>query len=350
MWKHEPCNAPLMIEYTQKVRFRRLKNRKWNMWRYKEALPLKRNYRKLPHAGGTPLISQKIYGVNVLLKLEYLNLSGSFKDRGAALTVIKALEFNIKRISVDSSGNSGIAFTLYARSVGIEPWIYVPADAPSGKKRLLMALGAKLFEIPGSREDVFKEALKSSLDHNVSYAGHLWSPYFIEGVKTFVFELLEELKWKAPTALILPSGSGSLLVSSYKGLRELQSMGLIDTMPKLISVQAVGYESVCKKSAIAKSKLADGLKVINPPRILEMKHAIEETSGTCIVVDDNEIKDSLKKLWSMGLVIEPTSAAAFAAFKKAIKNGIIKRGDSVAIPLTGSGLKMIDYVSDIILS
>jgi len=313
------CGAPLTIRYQLRKEWR---NRKISsIGRYSALLPVK----DLPrmHVGWTPVTKIS----NALFKMEYLSAGGSFKDRGACISAQKAKELGAGVIAVDSSGNSAISFSLFARVLGLKAEVFVPAAAPQGKKDLLRFLGAEVHEIKGTREDVNREAMS-----NEHYVGHWWNPYFIEGTKTIAFEAFEQSK--VIDCAIAPVGSGTLFLGLYKGFRELIELGELEHMPKMIAVQAAGY-ALSEKSD-EKSELADGIAIKDPPRKKEILRAVKESSGSFVIVNDAEIATALMELRDLGFIVEPTSATAYAAFKK------VKPEGNALIPLTGSGLKLLD--------
>lgn len=319
------CGAPLTVKYSIEGRWR--DDNKESIARYLALLPVESLSQM--HTGWTPMAQRS----NAIFKMEYLSAGGSFKDRGACIATEKAKELGAKEIAVDSSGNSAIAFSLFAKILGLKAEIFVPATAPQGKKSLLRFLGANVHEVDGKREEVNKEAMKHKF-----YAGHWWNPYFIEGTKTIAFEAFEQTKKMgcAIDCAIAPVGSGTLFLGLYKGFRELIELGEIEKMPKLIAVQAGGYASLCEESKMEESKLADGIAIKDPPRKREISRAIEDSNGECMVVNDREIAEALIDLRDMGFIVEPTSATAYAAFKKAKPEG------KTLMPLTGSGLKLLD--------
>jgi len=315
--------------------------------RYSQFLPVE----GLPsmHVGWTPVVPRVIAGVEVNFKLEYLSVGGSFKDRGAYISVAKARELGAKGVLVDSSGNSGIGFALMGlASGGVDVHVFVPSNAPEGKKQLLRLLEADVHEIDGDRMQVNKAALEA--EGESVYVGHWWNPYFIEGVKTMAYEAQEQIV--DVDFVIAPVGSGTLLLGLHKGYEELRSLGVLKRMPKMVAVQACGYARVCEdlgvwKDCAGQSRLADGIAILEPPRRRQIVKAIRSTGGHCVTVDDEEIELSLTELRRFGFIVEPTSAAAYAALRKSMEMGLVKPGSKVLLPLTGSGLKMIDELVEL---
>ncbi len=297
--------------------------------RYLKMLPVKEEYLPRITLPITPILEKEFNGINAFFKLEYLMPSGSFKDRGTYVSIAKLKEKGVKRIVLDSSGNAGISFSLFGKSEGFDVHVFIPSYTSEGKKRILKLLGANVHEIPGSRMDTHNEAERSDLGE---YVSHWYNPYFIEGTKTIAYETYEQIG--DVDYVIAPVGSGGIFIGIYRGFKDL------NLKPKMIAVQAKGYESLCERSE-EKSKLAEGIFIPDPPRKEEIMEIIRRSEGRCISIDDQEIKSALKDLISMGMIVEPTSAVVFAAFKKLIK-GDIEKGSRVLMPLTGSGLKMFD--------
>lgn len=321
--------------------------REENITRYAGLLPVK----ELPpvHQGWTPVVKKELTGVEVNFKLEYLSIGGSFKDRGALVSMAKIKELGAKGVIVDSSGNAGIGFSLMGLLFGTSVDVFVPNRAPEGKKSLLRLLQANVHEVDGGRMEVNREALRAEREGSV-YVGHWWNPYFIEGVKTMAYEAFEQVG--SVEYLVVPVGSGSILLGLYKGYQELVQLRVLDKVPRIIAVQACGYSSVCEELGVRKeyaieSKLADGIAIADPPRRAQIIEAVRRTGGHGVVVTDEEIGRSLLELIEMGFIVEPTSATAYAALQRSMKEGFLKPGSRVLLPLTGSGLKLIDELARI---
>lgn len=345
-WKCSKCNSPLEINILElNINKNKLRNRAFNLWRYREAIPLNGEIKVTLGEGGTPLIKKEIEKNKIYFKLEYLNPTGSFKDRGACIAVNRAILLKAKRIVEDSSGNAGTAISAYSTAAGIPSKIYVPKNTPKNKKNLIKAFGAQIVEAK-NREAAAKRAVLE-LEEKDYYIGHSWNPFFIEGIKTIAYEIIEQNNWQPPDKIIVPVGNGTLLLGLFKGLKELLTLEWINKIPKLIAVQAEGYAPLYKaiynkKNGKKKSKLADAIKILNPPRLNQMIKAIRETNGEVIVVTDKEIVTGLRKIIKIGLLVEPTSAAAFSAFLK--MKGNIDANEKICIILTGSGMKMIGEI------
>jgi len=345
LWRCPKCGGPLDIVIDG---LRLTLSERRSLWRFASAIPAKPLVSL--GEGFTPLVEAKFLGSNVYLKLEYLNPTGSFKDRGSAVAVSKALEFGVKAVVEDSSGNTGISISAYASAAGIRARIYVPKDAPEGKKGLIRALGADLVETP-TRADAYRMAVESVRENEV-YIGHLWNPWFLQGTKTLAYELLDQMG-HAPDAVIVPVASGTLLLGLYIGFNELLSMGLIKRIPRLFAVQAQGYarlyEELHGTHRAEPTKIADALRVSDPPRLSQMINAVKSSNGDAVLVMDDEIVRAWRHVLRSGFIIEPSSAIVVSAFWKLIDNRQIGKDDEVVLILTGSGLKYIDIIGKYIV-
>ncbi len=317
--------------------------REYSIWRYKSMLPVNPAKKISLGEGLTPVVEARFEETTVFMKLEYLNPTGSFKDRGASVAISHALEIGVRHVVEDSSGNAGAAVAAYAAAAGLKARIYIPQDVPPYKKRLISAFQAEIVEKP--TRSAAAQAAVAELGKEDLYVGHLWNPCFIEGAKTIAFEFYEQLE-KPPNAIITPAAAGTLLLGLYKGYKELEELSLVDSTPRFYAVQAAEvaplYEAVHGKPPLpAASSLADGLRVSNPPRLKEMAHTITSTQGNVCAVDDGEILRALKLLYRKGFLVEPTSATALAALWKLKESGEISHGERILLILTGSGLKAI---------
>ncbi|MCX8182425.1 MAG: pyridoxal-phosphate dependent enzyme [Candidatus Methanomethyliaceae archaeon] len=345
-WRCVSCNRPLNLvtELPRCDQFDQLveKNER-GIWRYKRLIPFSEESVSLGE-GNTPVVEMKDEGAK--LKLEYFSPTGSFKDRGAAVSVSRAKCIGVRSIVEDSSGNAGIAAAAYAARASIRARIYVPKDAPLAKRVMIRACGADVVECE-SRKDASARAV-GELKENELYIGHTWDPFYIEGMKTVAFELFESKC--IPDAVMIPVASGTLFLGLFKGFLELNELGFLDKIPKFYAVQGEScaplYEAMYGPiRAIRGSALADGLRIDAPPRKEEILNAIRKTSGEVLTVNDDEIIGALKDLYKKGIIVEPTSATAYAAFKR----GKDLKNENVLIPMTGTGIKTVDKISKLFI-
>ncbi|WP_367182617.1 pyridoxal-phosphate dependent enzyme [Thermococcus sp.] len=303
--------------------------------RYRRYLPAKGEVVPVPAV--TPVSGLEINGVGVFFKLDYLQPSGSFKDRGTWVTVSKLLDEGITEVVLDSSGNAALSFALYGLANGIRVHAFVSYDTSPGKLSLLQRLGAVVHYVEGDRMTVHERAVEFSERSGITYVSHWLNPYFLEGTKTIAFEIYEQLG--VPDWVLAPTGSGTLLLGLWKGFSELKAMGKIEELPRLVAVQASGYESICERSAV-KNTLAEGIAIPEPPRLEEMRRALRETGGLCVSVGEDETLTGLRELRKLGFLVEPTSAVVYPALMKLLRERAVAPGSKVVPVLTGSGLKL----------
>ena len=349
LWRCE-CGSLLDIRFQPEFDKKKITRRSPDLWRYREAIPLDNDKNRISFGEGfTPLIPFKIGGKEVLIKQEHLFPSGSYKDRGAAVMVSKLREWGIKKVVEDSSGNAGCAVAAYCARAGIDCDIYVPADNSAAKLVQISSYGARLFKIPGSREDTAAAVLKAAAE--TFYASHSWNPFFFQGTKTFAFEVCEQLGWKAPDVLVLPAGNGTLLLGAFLGFTDLFQAGVIDILPRIIAVQSENcaplYRAFRESNGEIpeidkKETLAEGIAIAAPVRGRQILNAVQQSEGDFITVNEAEIKTSLLDLFSMGVFVEPTSAAVIAGVKKYVERS--GRKERVVSAFTGHGLKAADKI------
>ena len=303
--------------------------------------------------GNTPLVRLRALGDMLGLealyaKLEFMNPTGSFKDRGTAALMSVAKEFGAREVVEDSSGNAGASVAAYAARAGIAAHIFAPASAPAAKLSQISVYGATAHLIEGSRQAATDAAMDFAAARGLVYASHNLSPFFLEGTKTFAYEIARQFDGRPPKHIVIPVGNGSLLIGAYKGFVELQRNGLIDTMPRLHAVQAravmplaaaFGDDSAPPLSEDA-ATIAGGISVANPPRLKQSIDALRNTGGTAVAVSDADIARWHALLaHKEGIFAEPTAAAAFAGLELLVKRGTIRQSESTLLPVTGFGLK-----------
>jgi len=347
-WKHE-CGGTLHVSVaTDRERILACRSpHDVRMCRFAPVLPLQ----NAPGTaiGDTPVLQEDVDGVDVYFKLEYLNPGGSFKDRGAYVTVSRCLEMGFDSIVVDSSGNAGVATARMGQRLGLGVDVFLPESTPEGKKQLLRLFDARLHEVAGDRMAVHDAALEATASGG-AYVGHWFNPYFFEGTKTMAYEAHEQMP--RIDYAFCPVGAGTVILGLYKGFSELASAGLMHSIPNLVAVQATGFSPVCAemgftRDGVRPSVLADGIAITYPPRCSEIAGVVGRTNGFCTIVDDEEIADALNWLVSRGYVVEPTSAVPLAALRQAIADGAVPRGSSVLLPLSGTGMKVLGELAHI---
>lgn len=333
----------------------RISKRPKTLWRYWEAIPIEHPASVVSLSeGATPMHDIEIEGKPLKVKVEYMNPTGSFKDRGTAVLVSKLKEWGVSRVVEDSSGNAGASLAAYCAKAGIACDIFVPADTSPAKITQIKLYGAKVHLVKGTRDEVARAAYSFAQQYH--YASHVWHPFFFQGTKTFAYEVCEQLRWQAPDAVVVPAGNGSLLIGCYLGFWELKQAGIIHKMPKLIGVQpkncAPVYEAFVRgdafiKPCLAKKTLAEGMAVSNPLRGTQMLQYIELSRGKCIAVEEEEIIYMIKTLARKGYFVEPTCAAVIAGARRYLLEDA-QENETVVSALTSTGLKAVETIQRII--
>jgi threonine synthase len=326
-----------------------------SLWRYCAALALAGPPRVSLGEGWTPLVLRDWQGAKIHLKLESQMPTGSFKDRGTAVMINHLIEVGVGPIHEDSSGNAGASLATYAAAAGIPCRIFVPAAAPRGKLVQIAAAGADLRPIPGTRQDVSEAALAAV--GASFYASHNWQPFFIEGTKTLAFELWEQLGFRVPDNILVPTGYGSNILGLDRGFDELEKTGEVSARPRLFAVQAANCAAFAAAWAAGEDKfapfavsptVADGIATPKPIRIAEVLRALRRSMGGVVAVAEEEIAPALAVLGRQGLFVEPTAATAAAALGRLLADGTICTDQTTVVVLTGSGLKAVDRIAELL--
>ncbi len=305
--------------------------------------------------GNTPVVwlqrlGRRLGVPRLYAKLEYFAPTGSFKDRGTTAMVTQARAMGVTRVVEDSSGNAGASFAAYCATAGIEASIYVPASAPTAKKAQIAFYGAEVVEVEGSREAVAEAAMeRCRREEGAYYGSHNWNPFFLEGTKSFAYEVATQFDFDPPEQLMMPVGNGSLYLGSWKGFEELRAMGLLRKIPRLNVAQAAGCMPIADAAARGLERtdaiptsptVAGGISIARPSRGHLILQAMRESGGSAAASTDREILESQRLLATTeGIFCEPTSAAAFAALPHLMERGAISPNDRVLVAVTGIGLK-----------
>jgi threonine synthase len=325
------------------------------IWRYRATFSLPADLEPVSLGeGNTPLLWAKAFGREVAFKCEFLNPTGSFKDRGSAVITGWLKSRDISEVVEDSSGNAGASLAAYAARAGINARIFVPASASGPKRRQIEALGAEVVPIPGTRSDV-GEAVQREAGRGAVYASHAYLPFNLPGYATAAYEIFEQLGNQMPGALIVPAGQGGLLLGLARGFEALriannvinntvENTNSIRNIPKIIGVQAracaplwamftAGREGL---GFVAENPtLAEGVKVRAPVRGEAVLQAVAAGSGSMCAVDEEEILPGRDALARLGFYVEPTSAIVWSALRRTIS----QLSDPVVVILTGAGYK-----------
>jgi len=326
-----------------------------SLWRYATTLWLRGPPRVSLGEGWTPLVRRDWQGAGVCFKLESHMPTGSFKDRGTAVMINHLLEVGVGSIHEDSSGNAGASIATYAAAAGIPCRVYVPAAASRGKLVQIAVSGADVRAIQGTRQAVSEAALAAAGES--FYASHNWQPHFIEGTKTLAFELWEQLGFRVPDNILVPTGYGSNILGLERGFDELERRGEITERPRLYAVQAANCAAFAAAWAAGGDRfvpfamtptVADGIATPKPVRVAEVLRALRRSKGAVVTVAEEDIAPALAALGRVGLFVEPTAATTGAALTRLLRDGTIGPNQTTVVVLTGSGLKAAERVGELL--
>jgi threonine synthase len=322
------------------------------VWRFREiVLPSAEAVVSHPE-GNTPLLHRvaldRWAGLDhLLLKHEGHNPTGSFKDRGMTVGVTQALRIGATAVACASTGNTSASLAAYASQAGLPALVLVPLEGvASGKLAQALAYGAKTILVRGDFDDCQRLVEQASNELGV-YLMNSINPFRIEGQKTIVLELLQQLSWDPPDWIVLPAGNLGNTAAFGKALREAQEWGLISRRPRLAAVQASGAapfvrsfdEGFAQRHRVKAETVATAIRIGNPASYDRAVTAIQETDGVVLAVHDSELLEAKAAIDASGVGCEPASAAAVAGVRQLITRGTIKPSDRVVAILTGHILK-----------
>ncbi len=328
----------------------------WSMWRYRPLLPIGVEAAVPPLVvGWTPLYeipeqAEKLGLGRLWIKDGGREPTASFKDRASAIAIVKAHESGATVITTASTGNAAAALSGLCASVGQENVIFVPRSAPEAKIAQLLAFGSTVFTVRGTYDDAFELCLRVADTYGWYNRNTAYNPYMSEGKKTAAYEIVEQLGWEVPDAVLVSVGDGCIIGGIHKGFKDLLALGWIDRIPRLVGVQARGSnylaeawetgEDVLRKPAIAAQTVADSISAGLPRDRIKAMAAVVETDGAYVTVDDDEILAAIPAMArASGVFGEPAGAAAYAGLLKAKEIGLLTADDKVVVLNTGSGLK-----------
>jgi threonine synthase len=322
------------------------------VWRFRELL--------LPGAGPTithPEGNTALYrrqaiarytGLEDLaLKHEGENPTGSFKDRGMTVAVTQAVRSGATAVACASTGNTSASMAAYAAQAGLPALVFVPAGkVAAGKLAQALAYGARTLLVDGDFDACLRLVREASEALSIALLNSI-NPWRLEGQKTIVWELLQQRGWQPPDWIVVPAGNLGNTSAFGKALREAKALGLIDKVPRIASVQARGanpfYRSFKagfrKQYRVAADTVATAIRIGDPASHDRAVRAIEQTKGAVTEVSDLEILEAKAVVDAAGIGCEPASAASVAGVRRLVREGRIRRGQSVVAILTGNVLK-----------
>jgi threonine synthase len=302
--------------------------------------------------GGTPLYRCRRLGEaagysRLYIKNEGANPTGVFKDRGTVVEITKAKERRAEAICVASTGNMAASVAAYASMAMMPCYVLVPEGTALGKMAQALSYGARLLQVRGTYDDVFRLTEEMSDRYDFYLAGDY--AFRVEGQKSQAFEIIEQLDWRVPAAVIVPMGFGTNIAALWKGFKEFYDLGLIDRLPRLIGVQPEGCNPIVAAfnrgeekivpverpyticSAVAAGNPLDGVKALR---------AIRESGGCALITSDGEILEAQQRLARLeSIFVEPAGALPIAALQPLLTTARVRSDEVVVCLGTGNGLK-----------
>ncbi|WP_428245412.1 threonine synthase [Ferrovibrio sp.] len=332
------------------------------VWRWREFMPvLDDNAIVTLGEGDGPMLRcdriAKAVGVRELwVKSDASNPTGSLKDRSITVSATKAVEFGYKVLSCDSTGNKASSVAAYAARAGLESVVFCPDDTPIPKVTQALYFGAKLIRVRGHYSQI--NAMYRKLIHSGAvkwYDCGTDNPFRYEGKKSYAYEIAQHFNWQAPDRVVHPANGGMSIVKAWKGFNELQRIGWLKGLPKMVGVQAANCDPIVRAmrsgaNAVAPIEkgptIASALAGANPGLLGNRALvAMRESQGAAVGVTDEETLEAMRLLAMEGIFIEPSGAVAIAGIKRMIAAGEASPDERVVCIVTGSGFKDFDQIA-----
>lgn len=332
----------------------RWSRRQGGMWRFRELLPLAPDEEPVTLGeGGTPCLPAPVLGeelgVELYVKDEGRNPTGSFKDRGLSAAVTRASLDGVESFVIPSAGNAGAALSAYAARAGCPARVFVPLDTPEGVLRRCDRYGADLVTVDGLITDCGDRAARHARETGAFDVSTLQEPYRVEGKKTMMLEILESLEWEPPDAIVYPTGGGTGLIATWKVLGELVRWGVLDgRQTRMYSVQSEGCAPVVRAWNEGREDArpwedavtdAYGLRVPSALGDFLILRALRESGGAAVAVPDAEMVHGAEELGEHeGIAACIEGGATLAALRRLVAAGEIRSGERVVLFDTGNFL------------
>ena len=362
----ETCFGPLEVEYDyesirQQLSRQVIASRPASLWRYRELLPVTGEPAVGLHSGFTPLVKADRLAAYLGVKELYIKDDSvnhptfSYKDRVVSVAISKAIEFGFDTVSCASTGNLANAVSAHAARAGLRCLIFIPADLEQGKIIGSTIYGPKAVGIRGNYDDVNRLCSEIADKYGWAFVNINLRPYYTEGAKTYGFEIAEQLGWRLPQHVIVPTAGGTILPKVAKAFEELKKIGLVDSTyhAKIYTAQAAGCAPVVQALhkgsdlivPVKPHTIAKSIAIGNPADGYYVLRAVRDSGGWGEAATDEEIVAAIQLLArTEGIFTEPAGGTTVAVTKKLIEQGRIPRNESIVICITGNGYKTIEAV------
>lgn len=363
----EYCFGPLEVGYdydaiAAAVDHTTIESRSPNLWRYKELLPVNGEPLIGLYSGFTPLVRAerlgKLLGVEELyVKDDSVNHpTFSYKDRVVSVAISKAIELGFDTVACASTGNLANSVSAHAARAGLRCFVFIPDNLEHGK-----VIGSAIYDptpvaIQGNYDDVNRLCAEIADKYGWAFVNINLRPFYTEGAKTYGYEIAEQLGWRLPQHIVVPTAGGTILPKIAKAFEELVDVGLVDHSPwSIYSAQAAGCAPVVTAlhkgndliDPVKPDTIAKSIAIGNPADGYYVLKAIRAShQGWGEAVTDEEIVEGIRLLaCSEGIFTEPAGGTTVAVTKKLVESGRIPRDESIVISVTGNGYKTLEAVT-----
>ncbi len=361
----EMCFGPLEAVYNydeikKHISRKEIASRPQNIWRYKELLPLDSEPTLGTQVGYTPLVRARNLAEALGVSEIYVKNDAvcyptlSFKDRVVSVALSKAKEFGFETIGCASTGNLANSVSSISAAGNLKSFILIPHDLEQSKILNTIVYGANLIGVRGAYDDVNRLCSEIADKHNWAFVNINMRPYYSEGSKSYAFEVMEQLGWKAPKHIVVPMASGSLLTKVWKAIKEFELLGIVEPQgSKIYGAQATGCSPISTAfkndwetfKPVKPDTIAKSLAIGTPADGYYAMNIIRESGGVAEDVSDVEIVDAIELLArTEGIYTETAGGVTLGVTKKLIEEEKIPRDEPIVVSITGNGLKTQDAV------
>ena len=363
----DDCFGPLDVHYEfPEITKESFNGREQTYWRYFELLPIvdKSNIVSI-NAGMTPLVKAEKLGKelglnNLYVKNDSVSPTFSFKDRPAGVAISKAKEFGLKSVGCASTGNLASATAAHAAKAGFPCYIFAPSDIEHAKIAQALSYGCEYISVDVTYDDANRIAAQIGDSKGVGFVNINMRSYYVEGSKTLAYEVAEQLGWKVPDQLVVPTGSGAMLNAICKGFEELESVSLIDKVSTMHMncAQPRGCSPIVDAF---KKNITDVTPVENPDTVAKslaigdpgdgryVLKRLKQYNGIAEETNNKEILDAILLLAKTeGIFTEPAGGVSVSVVKKMVEDGKIDKDETVVCYVTGNGLKATESIMEVL--
>ena len=363
----DDCFGPLDVHYEfPEITKESFNGREQTYWRYFELLPIvdKSNIVSI-NAGMTPLVKAEKLGKelglnNLYVKNDSVNPTFSFKDRPAGVAISKAKEFGLKSVGCASTGNLASATAAHAAKAGFPCYIFAPSDIEHAKIAQALSYGCEYISVDGTYDDANRIAAQIGDSKGVGVVNINMRSYYVEGSKTLAYEVAEQLGWKVPDQLVVPTGSGAMLNAICKGFEELESVSLIDKVSTM-HMNCAQPRGCAPIVDAFKKNITDVTPVENPDTVAKslaigdpgdgryVLKRLKQYNGIAEETNNKEILDAILLLAKTeGIFTEPAGGVSVSVVKKMVEDGKIDKDETVVCYVTGNGLKATESIMEVL--